>query len=86
MNWKFILDAKRSIFGVTLSWFQGQLKNSLFRHHSVHLLNVCDSLPASMFSWPGMQAINTIRLTDFSPDCVTKADVVEGADEFFPIS
>ena len=57
VSWKFILDAKRSIFGVTLSWLQARLKNSLFRHHSVHLLNVRYSLSASMFSWPGMRAI-----------------------------
>ena len=24
--------------------------------------------------------LSTIRLTDFSPDCVTKADAVEGAE------
>ena len=57
MIWQLILEANRSMFEVTLSLAQAFVKRVFFKHHSVHLLNVRDSLSASRFSHLGIRAI-----------------------------
>ena len=74
LSLKLNLNANRSMSGETPSLVHAALEGSLSRPHSVDLVNVLDSLSASVLSTPGMRAM--VSQTSFSkhqfPDLLNK--------------